>query len=85
MTETFSLGGVSLAVLIGAIVYVVKKLGVDTRWLPLVSLLTGAGFGLLAYLAGGGNLYNSVIGGGLIGLVTSGGYDIVKKSVLGNK
>jgi len=78
-----TLGGVGIGVVVAALVFVIRKLGVGTRFLPLVSLVLGAAAGTAAYFVGEQAIVASIIGGGLIGLATSGGYDVIKKTLLG--
>lgn len=79
---TITLGGVGLVALVGAAVFVVNKgFAVSTRWLPLVSVLIGLLFGLLAYFADGLTLAEALVNGGLVGLIASGAYDVGKKTL----
>jgi len=78
-----SIGGVGIGVIVAALVYVTKKLDVSSRFLPLVSLVIGSALGLIAYFVGEMALTQAIISGGLIGLATSGSYDVIKSSVLG--
>ena len=78
-----TLGGVSIAVIIAALVAVAKKLEVPSRYLPLVSLSFGLLIGFGSYLTGQGDLVDALVAGGLTALAASGTYDVVKKSILG--
>ena len=77
-----TLGGVSLLALIGIIVEVIKRLTLNTRLLPAISIILGMVLGFLAYLAGGIGLTSALVGGGLYGAAVAGVYDFGKKSLL---
>ena len=78
-----TIGGVGIGAVVAALVYVIRKLGVGTRYLPLISLVIGAALGTVAYFVGEQAVVASIVGGGVIGLATAGGYDVIKKTVLG--
>lgn len=74
-----------LATQIGAIVIIVlavceglKRAGVPARYIPLVSTLAG----IAAALPFGGVNFLSVASGVILGLATTGGYRVVKTSIL---
>lgn len=81
---TITLGGVSIIILIGILIGLLKKMGVPSRWLPLSSILAGLGLGTLAYFDGGLTLSTALVGGAIIGASVSGLYDLGKKTILGN-
>lgn len=74
-----------LAVTIGALVTIIvgvceglKAAGVPSRFVPIISVL--AGLGLAIFVFGGG--WIPAAAGIVIGLATTGGYRVVKTSVL---
>ncbi len=74
-----------IAAQIGAIVIIIlavseglKRAGVPSRYIPLISTITG----LLAALPFGGVNFLSVASGVILGLATTGGYRVVKTSIL---
>lgn len=82
--EEFLVGGVGLTIVIGGLVYVLRtSFNLNERYLPFASLLIGVVTGLLSYYEGTARLIPAIINGGMLGLITSGGYDVIKKTVLG--
>ena len=72
---------ITLTALTSGVVQVVKKAGVENKWLPLVALFIGV---FLTFLGGVTNVTSlSVLTGIAIGLSSCGLYDITKKSLLG--
>ena len=72
---------ITLTALTSGVVQVVKKVGVENKWLPLVALFIGV---FLTFLGGVTNVTSlSVLTGIAIGLSSMGLYDITKKSLLG--
>ncbi len=74
-----------IAAQIGAIVIIIlavceglKRAGVPSRYIPLISAIAG----LLAAIPFGGVNFLSVASGVILGLATTGGYRVVKTSIL---
>jgi hypothetical protein len=78
-----TISGISLMVIVGILVAVIKAVGSPSRLLPLFSVLIGMIFGVLAYFADGITLWQGIVGGILTGAATSGIYDFSKKTILG--
>ncbi len=77
MLDISLVGGVSSAVITAIIVQVLKPVGIPKRWFPLVSMIIG----MIVVVAGTWNLGNIFLGIA-IGFSASGGYDVIKKSIL---
>jgi hypothetical protein len=73
---TPDLFGVGLAVVVG-LTQVVKKAGVNTRYIPLVAIA----FGILYVLAVSGVNVEAFIQGTIVGLTSVGAYRTVEKTV----
>ncbi len=74
-----------IAAQIGAIIVIIlavceglKRAGVPSRYIPLVSVIAG----LVVALPFGGVNFLSVASGVILGLSTTGGYRVVKTSIL---
>ncbi len=71
---------INFAVLSGitlGITELIKKIGIDTKWAPLISIITGVG---LAWLAGY-KMPNFIFAGLVMGLTASGLYSGTKKTI----
>ncbi len=68
----------AIVVIILAVSEGLKRAGVPSRYIPLISTITG----LLAALPFGGVNFLSVASGVILGLATTGGYRVVKTSIL---
>jgi len=76
----FDLEIIALLSAIGtALVEVIKKVGVQDRWLPVVAIFIGLIFSAIA----GGTLFQVFFGGLIIGLTSVGMFEITKHSILG--
>lgn len=62
-----------------------KKLGMNTKWCPLVNLVFGGGFSVLLLSEMGFILSHSIIVGIMLGLSAGGFFDLVKFSILKKK
>ena len=67
-----------IVVIVGAICEGLKYIGVHSRWMPLISIILGLGG---AFIFDGVN-FLSTGAGVMIGLSTSGIYDVVKRTAL---
>lgn len=82
LVQFAGLGGALLV--INALVASVRKLGVTSRYLPIVSLLIGGALGWLSFWLTGSPVWESVVAGVVAGAAASGMYDVANKTVLGN-
>jgi hypothetical protein len=62
-----------------------KKVGVDAKWCPIINLVFGGGFSVLLLSEMGFILSHSIIVGLMIGLSAGGFFDLVKYSILRKK
>ena len=62
-----------------------KKLGMNSKWCPLVNFVFGGGVSVILLFQMGFNLIFSIIIGIAIGLSAGGFFDFVKYSVLGKE
>jgi hypothetical protein len=84
MIPEITLGGFGILILIGILISLFKKLGLPSRFLPLLAILGGIGLGLGAYYFSAISLIDALVGGAVIGASVSGIYDFGKKTILGN-
>ena len=78
MDITSTIGGISSPFLIGLLVSAIKYTGkVDSKWLPMVSMLIGALVGAGWAYAGAFNYVIGIAGGIALGGSTSGFYDAI--------
>lgn len=68
----------AIVIIIVAVCEGLKQAGVPSRYIPLISTLTG----LVVALPFGGVNFLSVASGVILGLATTGGYRVVKTSIL---
>ena len=82
---TLLVGGIPLLVVIFGLVEFIKSLGLNGKWLTVVSLLLGAAFGIAYQIATGGppagyaEWFVTVFFGLALVLITSGFYDFANK------
>jgi hypothetical protein len=62
-----------------ALVEVVKRVGVQGRWLPIIAIVIGWIFAIVA----GGTLFQIFFGGLIIGLTSVGLWEVGRHSILG--
>jgi len=76
----FNLEVIALLSAIGtSIVEIIKRLGVQDRWLPVCAIVVGLIFSAVA----GGTLFQVFFGGLIIGLSSVGMFEVTKHSILG--
>lgn len=68
----------AIVLIIVAVCEGLKQAGVPSRYIPLISVAVG----LLAVLPFGGVSFLSMASGVILGLATTGGYRVVKTSIL---
>lgn len=73
------ISGVPLVVVIGAVVWSIGRAGLDSKWLPLASLVCGI---VISCLFSWGVSADAILGGLVAGLVSSGAYDNIAKGVV---
>ena len=71
----FEVNGIFIIPLINALAEILKKLGLDTKYIPLFNVIVGL---LLGVIFNSGNWLYGIISGITIGLTASGLYDAVK-------
>ena len=77
MENAFILYGVSSIAITAALTWVIRKTGIQSKWLPLVSL----GFGLLvSFVSSWTFSTNTIMYGIIIGLSASGAFDNISKA-----
>jgi len=76
----FNLEIIALLSAIGtAVVEVIKKVGIQERWIPVLAILIG----WLFYAIAGGTLFQVFFGGLIVGLSSVGMFEVAKHSILG--
>jgi len=73
--SNFEINGIFIIPLLNAVAEVLKKIGLPTKYIPLVNVVFGVAIGVFFNW---GNLFYGVISGVTIGLTASGLYDTVK-------
>lgn len=84
MISTLEMGPVDIGAIVlfvMAVTYAFKVAGLNSRWLPLVSVFLAV---VVALLVGGQNWF-TVVGGVLLGFTTSGFYDFTKITIFGKE
>jgi hypothetical protein len=71
-----------LVALVIALVEVLKRVGVCTRWLPLIALALGVILNVAVKFVGV-EAWDLIIGGIVVGLSSCGVWDISKKTIFG--
>ena len=79
--ENLTINTFPILVIIGAIVWGIRKVGINSRYLPIVSMFTGLVLGLVGYAVGELDISSAIIGGIMAGAMTSGFYDAGKTAV----
>ena len=72
------IGGASLAVIIILLMEALKKIGLNTKFIPILSLSLGIVGGIIASLTSDVVLVNGIVGGLLSGAAASGLFDNAK-------
>jgi len=73
--STFEISGIFIIPLLNGIAEVLKKLGVPTKYIPIINVIIGVAIGVFFNW---GNLLYGILSGITIGLTASGLYDTVK-------
>ena len=74
--------GLSLVPILVALTEVVKRVGVPSKWLPLVAVVLGIGFNLVFKMMGV-DIAEQIMFGIAAGLGSSGLFDLGSKTILG--
>lgn len=75
----YTICGVSAPMLNGVIVSAIRRTGIKSSWLPLISISVGVGLGVLWSTLSALPIVNGIAVGIILGAATSGYYDAVKK------
>ncbi len=70
---------VILAIVVG-LTEVIKKIGLEKRWVPVAAIVMGIGIAIIANLGG---VWDTVLQGLMMGLTAVGAYEFGKTTVMG--
>ncbi len=80
LATQYSVGGISILIVIGSTVAGIKKAGMSSKWLPIISQVIGAIIGGVAAYTTGQVIIYGLMAGLVLGAATSGYYDALTSS-----